>query len=161
MANKSTAALAPSGFRGWLDFDPFRDFEERMRQFFGMGLAPVGRLGEENWSLTTWAPACDIYETDNEIVVKAELPEVKKEDVHVSLENNLLTIRGERNLSEETKRENYHRLERRYGAFTRSFTLPSFADTSKINAEFKDGMLRVTLPKREEAKPKQIEVKVE
>jgi HSP20 family protein len=125
-----------------------------------MGLAPFGRLGEENWSLTTWAPACDIYETDNEIVVKAELPEVKKEDVHVSLENNLLTIRGERKLSEETKRENYHRLERRYGAFTRSLTLPNFADTSKINAEFKDGMLRVTLPKREEAKPKQIEVKV-
>jgi HSP20 family protein len=125
-----------------------------------MGLAPSGRLWEENWSLTTWAPVCDIYETDNEIVVKAELPEVKKEDVHVSIENNLLTIRGERKLSEETKRENYHRLERRYGAFTRSFTLPSFADTSKINAEFKDGMLRVTLPKREEAKPKQIEVKV-
>ena len=159
MANKSSAALAPSRSRGWLDFDPFRDFEERMRQFFGMGLAPSGRL-EENWSLTTWAPACDIYETDNEIVVKAELPEVKKEDVHVSIDNNLLTIRGERKLSEETKRENYHRLERRYGAFTRSFTLPSFADTSKINAEFKDGMLRVTLPKREEAKPKQIEVKV-
>ncbi len=160
MANKSSAALAPSGIRGWLDFDPFRDFEERMRQFFGAGLAPFGRLGEENWSLTTWSPACDIYETDNEIVVKAELPEVKKEEVHVSIENNLLTIRGERKFSEETKQENYHRLERRYGAFTRSFTLPNFADASKINAEFKDGMLRVTLPKREEAKPKQIEVKV-
>lgn len=160
MANKSTAALAPLGTRGWLEFDPFRNFEERMRQFFGAGFAPLWRLGEENWSLTTWSPACDIYETDNEIVVKAELPEVKKEDVHVSIENNLLTIRGERKLSEETKRENYHRLERCYGEFTRSFRLPSFTDTGKINAEFKDGMLRVTLPKREEVKPKQIEVTV-
>lgn len=77
MANKSGEALAPSGFRGLLDFGPFRDFEGRMRQFFGAGLAPFGRWGEENWSLTTWTPACDIYETDNEIVVKAELPEVK------------------------------------------------------------------------------------
>jgi HSP20 family protein len=93
-------------------------------------------------------------------VVKAELPEVKKEDVHVSIENNLLTIRGERKLSEETKRENYQRLERCYGEFMRSFRLPSFTDAGKIDAEFKDGMLRVTLPKREEVKPKQIEVTV-
>jgi HSP20 family protein len=77
----------------------------------------------------------DIYETDNEIVAKAELPEVKKGDVKVSIENNTITIRGERKLSEETKRENYHRLERSYGEFTRSFTLPSFVDTSKVNAE--------------------------
>jgi HSP20 family protein len=131
-----------------------------MRRFFGEGYDPFGRFGEESWSLTTWAPACDIYETDNEIVVKAELPEVKKEDVRVSIENNVITIHGERKFSEETKRENYHRLERSYGAFTRSFTLPSFVDASKINAEFKDGILRVTMPKREEAKPKQVEVKV-
>lgn len=110
--------------------------------------------------MTTWAPACDIYETENEIVVKAELPEVKKEDLHVSFENNLLTIRGERKFSEETKQENYHRVERSYGEFTRSFTLPNFVDTNKINAEFKDGLLRVTMAKREEAKPKQVEIKV-
>ncbi len=160
MANKSGTALAPSGSREGLIFDPFRNFEERMRRFFGEGFDPFGRFGEENWSLAAWAPACDIYETDNEIVVKAELPEVKKEDVKVSVENNILTIHGERKFSEETKRENYHRLERSYGEFTRSFTLPSFVETSKINAEFKDGMLRVTMPKREEAKPKQVEVKV-
>jgi HSP20 family protein len=124
------------------------------------GLEPFRGFGEENWSLSTWSPVCDIYETDNEIVVKAELPEVKKEDVHVSIENNLLTIRGERKFSEETKKENYHRVERSYGEFTRSFTLPNFVDSNKINAEFKDGMLRVTMAKREEAKAKQIEVKV-
>ena len=152
--------MAPLGSRGWLALDPFRNFEERMRRFFGEGFGPFGRFGEESWSLTTWSPACDIYETDNEVVVKAELPEVKKEDVKVSIENNIMTIHGERKFSEETKRENYHRLERSYGEFTRSFTLPSFVDTSKINAEFKDGMLRVTMPKREEAKPKQVEVKV-
>jgi HSP20 family protein len=160
MANKTGTALAPSGSRKWLAFDPFHNFEERMRRFFGEGFDPFGRLVEESWSLATWSPACDIYETDNEIVVKAELPEVKREDVKVSIENNVLTIHGERKFSEETKRENYHRLERSYGEFTRNFTLPSFVDTGKINAEFKDGMLRVTMPKREEAKPKQVEVKV-
>jgi HSP20 family protein len=93
-------------------------------------------------------------------VVMAELPEVKKEDVYVSIENNMLTILGERKFSEEMKKENYHRFERSYGEFMRSFTLPSFVDANKVNAEFKDGVLRVTLAKREEAKPKQIEVKV-
>ena len=160
MANKTGTALAPVVTRELLAFDPFRNFEDRMKRFFGEGFDPFKKLAEENWSLATWSPTCDIYETDNEIVVKAELPEVKKEDVNVSIENNILTIRGERNLSEETKRENYHRLERSYGEFSRSFTLPSFVDGGKVNAEFKDGMLRVTMPKREEAKPKQIEVKV-
>ena len=160
MANKSGTALAPVANREKLAFDPFRNFEERMRRFFGEGFDPFNKSAEESWSLATWSPTCDIYETDNEIVVKAELPEVKKEDVNVSIENNILTIRGERNLSEETKRENYHRLERSYGEFSRSFTLPSFVDGGKVNAEFKDGMLRVTMPKREEAKPKQIEIKV-
>jgi len=110
--------------------------------------------------VTTWAPAVDIYETENEIVVKAELPEVKKENVKVTLEDNILTVRGERNLEAETKRENYHRVERRYGEFVRSFTLPAIIDPATIKAEFKDGMLRVTMSKREEAKPKQVEVTV-
>jgi HSP20 family protein len=156
MANKSGTALAPLT-RERLVFDPFRSFDERMRRFFG---EVPGLPGEEHWSLAAWSPVCDIYENENEIVVKAELPEVKKEDVHVSFENNLLTIRGERKLSEETKKENYHRLERSYGEFTRSFTLPSFVNADKINAEFKDGLLRITLPKREEARPRQIDVKV-
>jgi HSP20 family protein len=160
MANKSGASLAPvRAARELMGFDPFRQFEERFRRFFE-GFEPFGPFGEENWSLATWAPACDIYETDDEIVVKAELPEVKKEDVHVSIENNVLTIRGERKFSEETKKENWRRVERSYGEFMRSFTLPSFVDPNKVSAEFKDGVLRVTLQKREETKPKQIEVKV-
>jgi len=160
MANKSGTAMAPSTTRQWLAFDPFHNFDERMRRFFGEGLTSFKNLAEENWSLATWSPSCDIYETENEVVVKAELPEVKKEDVNVSIDNNILTIRGERKLSEETKRENYHRVERSYGEFSRSFTLPSFVDTGKVNAEYKDGILRVTMPKREEAKPKQVDVKV-
>ena len=160
MANKTGTAMAPLGTREVLAFDPFRNFEDRMKRFFGESFDPFKKVAEESWSLATWAPTCDIYETDNEIVVKAELPEVKKEDVNVSIENNILTLRGERKLSEETKKGNYHRLERSYGEFSRSFSLPSFVDAGKVNAEFKDGMLRVTLPKREEAKPKQIEVKV-
>jgi HSP20 family protein len=119
---------------------------------------PFAPLGEE--FLTTWTPACDIYETDKNLVIKVELPEVDKKDVVVSLENNLLTIRGERKFNEETKRDNYHRVERRYGQFIRTFTLPTLIEPSKINAEFKEGVLNIMLPKTEEAKPKLIEVKV-
>jgi HSP20 family protein len=139
-----------------MGFDPFRGFTER----FFEGFDPLRTFGGENWSLATWAPACDIYENNNEIVVKVELPEVKKEDVRVSIENNMLTIHGERKFSEETERENYHRVERNYGEFTRSFALPGFVDKNKVNAEFKDGILRVTFGKREEARPKPVEVKV-
>ncbi|HQR36118.1 MAG TPA: Hsp20/alpha crystallin family protein [Blastocatellia bacterium] len=161
MSNKTGTAMAPVANREFVAFDPFRNFEDRMKRVFGGEVfAPLGKLAEENWSLTSWSPSCDIYETDNEIVVKAELPEVKKEDVSVSIENNVLSIHGERKFSEETKKENYRRLERSYGEFSRSFTLPSFVDINKVNAEFKDGMLRVSLPKREEAKPKQVDVKV-
>jgi HSP20 family protein len=157
MTNKTGTAMAPlRGVRELMGFDPFRGFPER----FFEGFDPFRTFGGENWSLATWAPACDIYENNNEIVVKVELPEVKKEDVRVSIENNMLTIHGDRKFSEETKRENYHRVERNYGEFTRSFALPSFVDTNKVNAEFKDGILRVMLGKREEARPKQVEVKV-
>lgn len=160
MSNKTGTAIAPTqSTREMTTFDPFRQFQQRLNRFFGENFAPF-TPAEENWSLATWAPACDIYETENEIVLKAELPEVKTEDVKVTLENNLLTIRGERRLSEETKKENYHRVERSYGEFMRSFTLPNIVDPNKINAEFKDGVLCVMMAKREEAKPKQVEVKV-
>lgn len=162
MAEKSGTAIAPrEGFGGLLSRDPFfRGFDRYLRQLFGEGFGRFPEPFEEDWSLMTWAPSCDIYETDNDIVVKAELPEVKKENIKVSLENNMLTIRGERKFEEETKKENYHRIERSYGEFMRSFTLPTFADPNKINAEYKDGVLRVTIAKREEAKPKQVEVNV-
>ena len=158
MTNKGSTAMAPSRERAILD--PFRNYEERMRRFLGETFDPFGKFTQENWSLATWSPACDIYETSNELVVKAELPEVKKENVQVTIENNVLTIRGERKFEAETKKEDYHRVERSYGEFTRSFALPTFVDASKVNAEFKDGLLRVTMPKREETKPKQVEVKV-
>jgi HSP20 family protein len=133
--------------------DPFFLLQNRLNRLYEP-------FAEEHFPLTTWVPACDIYETTKEIVVKAELPGLKKEEVLVSIENNLLTIRGERKFEDEVKRENFHRVERTYGEFLRSFTLPSFIDANKILAEFKDGLLVVTLPKREESKPKQIEVKV-
>ncbi len=155
---KSATAMVPAKISGGLTTDPFREFERRMNRFFGgnFGFLPEG---EESFSLATWAPACDVYENENELVVKAELPDVKKEDVKVSIDNNVLTLTGERKFEEETKRENYHRLERSYGEFLRSFTLPNYVDAARINAEFKDGMLKVTMPKRAEAKPKQIEIK--
>lgn len=159
MATTGTG-LAPSRMlRNLSTGDPFRSLQHRINRLFedGFGLAP---FGEESWSLSSWTPACDIYETESEIVVKAELPEVKKDDVHVSLENNVLTIRGERKFEDEKNRENYHRIERSYGEFVRSFTLPATIDSNNVSAEFNDGLLRVTLPKREEAKPKQIEVNV-
>lgn len=161
MAEKIATALAPSKVsREMMAWDPFRNVQQRFNRLFEEMFGPLAAFREEPWSLTTWSPACDVYETDNEIVVKTELPEVKKEDVHVALENNVLNIRGERKLEEKTERENYRRVERSYGEFLRSFTLPSYVDPNKINAEFKDGMLRVTVAKREEAKAKQVEVKV-
>ncbi|MBI4429670.1 MAG: Hsp20/alpha crystallin family protein [Ignavibacteriales bacterium] len=107
-----------------------------------------------------WTPAVDITEQDNEYVVKAELPGVHKDDVKITLESNILTIRGEKKQEENVKSENYHRFERSYGSFQRSFKLPATVKASDIDAVYKDGILTVTLPKAEEAKPKQIEVKV-
>ena len=121
---------------------------------------PLHPLEENYWPMKAWMPPCDIYETDKELVLKFELPEVKKEDVKVTMENNVLMLRGERKFEEETDRENYHRIERHYGEFMRSFNVPMFVDATKIKAEFKDGLLTVTLPKREDAKAKQIDVKV-
>ena len=109
-----------------------------------------------------WVPAVDIYETDShEVVIKAELPDVKKEDIGVTVENNVLTLTGERKQEQSTKREQFQRVERRFGSFSRSFTLPSSVDAGQIAASYKDGVLTIRLPRREEAKPKQISVSVE
>jgi len=144
-------------------FEPFRDLtslQERMNRLFSESYRSQ-QTGDDDWALGgTWAPAVDIYEQDNNIVLKAELPGVDPKDVDIQLENNTLTLRGERKLDKEVKKENYHRVERAYGTFTRSFTLPAVVDQNNIKAEFKDGVLRVTLPKREEAKPKQIQINV-
>jgi HSP20 family protein len=109
-----------------------------------------------------WVPPVDIYETDaHEIVLKAELPEMKREDIGLTFENGVLTLKGERKVESDIKRENFQRTERRYGSFTRSFTLPNTVDASRISASYRDGVLTIRLPQREEAKPKQIAVSVE
>ena len=113
----------------------------------------------EQFGRSGWVPAVDIYETENhEIVLKAELPEMKREDIAITFENQVLTIRGERKFDETISRESYQRIERSYGSFSRSFTIPSTIDAASISASYKDGILTVKLPQREEAKPKQIEV---
>jgi HSP20 family protein len=148
-------------FTNLMPMDPFRFFNRQMRLLEDPFTALRPFLpSEEALPFTSWSPPCDIYETQKELVLKMELPEMKKEDVHVTVENNVLTLRGERKFEEKVDRENYHRVERNYGEFLRSFTLPPFVEGNKIFAEFKDGLLTVTLPKNEGAIPKQIEVKV-
>jgi HSP20 family protein len=106
----------------------------------------------------TWTPAVDIYEVDGALVIKAELPDMRREDIDVSVENNTLTIRGERKLDHDIKQESFHRLERAYGSFVRSFSLPQTVDAAKIGAEYKNGVLAVKLPVREDAKPRTISI---
>jgi HSP20 family protein len=107
-----------------------------------------------------WVPAVDVYENDDhEFVLKAELPEVKREDIAITYDNGVLTLKGERKSEVETSRDNYHRVERQHGSFTRSFTLPATVDAARIQASYKDGVLTVRVPQRDEAKPKQIEIK--
>ncbi len=146
-------------------WEPFRDLvsiQGRMNRLFDEAFRGATRQSgdEEEWSLGSWAPAVDIFEQDGNIVLKAELPGVDSKDVDVRVENSVLTLRGERKLDNEVKKESYHRVERAYGSFSRSFTLPSVVDTEKIKADYRDGVLRVNLPKREEAKPKQISISV-
>jgi HSP20 family protein len=110
--------------------------------------------------ITTWAPSVDIYETPNELVVKADLPDVAEKDIDVRVENNLLTILGERKFDKNVSEDNYLRVERTYGAFRRSFSLPNTVNAEAIHAEYKNGVLTVNLPKREESKPRQVKVSV-
>jgi HSP20 family protein len=135
------------------------------RELAGMEIDRLNRMFSEFYgeALTrAWVPPVDIYETDqHEVVLKAELPDVKREDIGVTFENGVLTLKGERKFEQETKRENFQRLERRFGQFSRSFTLPNTVDASRISASYKDGVLTIRLPQREEAKPKQIAVNVD
>lgn len=113
----------------------------------------------EPMTSSAWVPAVDIYETnDKDVVLKVEVPDMKREDIKVTFENNVLTIEGERKASDEVKNEQYHRIERRYGAFRRSFTMPASVDGARVQAAYQDGILKVTLPQRPEAKPRQIAI---
>jgi HSP20 family protein len=143
-------------------FDPFRDMavlQDRMNRLFNDSFGGRGRE-DDLMSRGTWTPPVDIYETEGTLVLKAELPDMRREDIDVSVENNTLTIRGERKLDQEIKQENFHRVERAYGSFVRTFSLPAMVDPSKIAAEYKNGVLTVKLPYREEAKPRSINVEV-
>jgi HSP20 family protein len=137
---------------------PFRGatLQEQISHLLGNSL---GRTAEES-NLTPWAPAVDIYETENELVVKADLPDINPQDLDIRVENNILTIRGERKFDSKVHDDNYLRIERAYGSFSRSFSLSSSVNSEAIRADYHDGVLTLSLPKREEAKPKQIKVNV-
>jgi HSP20 family protein len=139
---------------------PFRGattLQEQINRVLGDVL---GRTGEES-NLTPWAPEVDIYETENELVVKADLPDVNPQDLDIRVENNNLTIRGERKFDNKVNEDNYLRIERSYGSFSRSFSLANSVNSEAIKADYQNGVLTLSIPKREEAKPKQIKVNVE
>src|SRR5262245_4115650 len=142
-------------------WDPFRELEgiqSRLNRYFG---EPAFRTGNgDELSFADWSPAVDIQETDKEYAIKADLPEMKKEDVKVQFENGVLTIEGERKLEKEEKGKTYHKLERGYGKFVRRFALPTEIDGNTVTAEFKEGVLNVHLPKMPMMKPKTVTVKV-
>jgi len=140
-------------------WDPFRNFSAFQDQFNRMVESSL-KASPDNSALTTWAPAVDIYETENDLVLKADLPEVAEKDIDIRVENNMLTIRGERKFEESVKEDNYLRVERAYGSFSRSFSLPTTVDTESIKANYKNGVLTVELPKRAESKPKQVKINV-
>jgi HSP20 family protein len=130
--------------------------QDQINRLFGDSF---DRTGEEG-SLTAWAPAVDIYETEHELVVKADLPDIDPKDLDIRVENNILTIRGERKFEKQVNEDKYLRVERSYGSFARSFTLANTVNAEAIKADYQNGVLTLTIPKREEAKPKQIKVNV-
>ncbi len=138
-------------------WEPFRratSLQDQVNRLF----SDVLERGTEESSLTAWAPSVDIYETEHELVVKADLPEVDPKDLDIRVENNILTIRGERKFEKKVNEENYLRVERSYGSFARSFTLANTVNSEAIKADYQNGVLTLSIPKREEAKPKQIKV---
>jgi HSP20 family protein len=167
MAHRCIVRFDPwkGGLMNLIRYEPtnvpfFREMEEmsdRLNRLFGSWSRPNGK---EMLTVADWAPVVDIQETDKEYLVKAELPEIKKEDVKVTVENGVLTMQGERKQEKEEKGRKFHRIERSYGTFVRTFTVPADAEETKVAADFKDGILRVHLPKAEKPRPKAIEVSV-
>jgi HSP20 family protein len=142
-------------------WEPFRDLltlQDRIKRAFEQTRGQHQTQAEEQ--LGTWAPAVDIYETEKEIVLKADLPGVSEKDVDIRVENNILTLRGERRFENEVKQDAYHRVERVYGTFARTFTLPNTLNPESIKASYENGVLLISMPKREEARPKQIKIAV-
>jgi HSP20 family protein len=143
-------------------YDPFRDLrslQEEVNRLFSTNLNRS--FGDEGIGRGAWSPSVDIYENKDQIVLEAELPGMKQEDFDLTVENNVITLRGERRFEKTDDADNYHRVERSYGSFTRSFTLPQTVSSEGATAEYRNGVLRVTLPKREDAKSRRIEVRGE
>ena len=140
----------------WDPFCNFSTLQEQMNRLLGDSYG--GRSDDP--ALTAWAPAVDIYETENELVLKADLPDISEKDLDIRVENNMLTIRGERKFEQKVEHDNYLRVERSYGSFSRRFTLPNSVNTETIKAEYRNGVLTVEMPKRAESKPKQVKVAV-
>ncbi|GAC1663255.1 MAG: Hsp20/alpha crystallin family protein [Candidatus Acidiferrum sp.] len=145
-----------SSLNRWEPFRGSSTLHDHINRVFGEAFE---RAGQES-NLTTWAPAVDIYETEHELVVKADLPDVDSKDLDIRVENNILTIRGERKFEKKVSEGNYLRVERAYGSFARSFALANTVNTEAIKADYQNGVLTLSVPKREEAKPKQIRVNV-
>jgi HSP20 family protein len=142
-------------------WDPFREFstlQDRMNRLFRESYGPEGR--EESLTTTTFAPPVDVYEDEHSVTLKIEVPGIDEKDIDVRIENNVLTVHGERKFEKEEKEENFRRVERQYGSFTRTFTLPTTVDAEKVSANYDKGILKIALPKKAEAKPKQIKVNV-
>jgi HSP20 family protein len=136
----------------WSPFSDLNALQARVNRLFD----EIGHSDETNTTL--WTPMADIYENQDNLVLKVELPGMDQNNIDLRLENNVLTIRGSRNFDNEVKAENYHRVERSYGTFSRSFSLPVVVDQEKIAADYKDGILKITLPKKEQAKAKRIQI---
>ena len=140
-------------------FEPFRGASSLQDQINRLFSDVFERPGEES-NLTSWAPAVDIFETEHELVVKADLPDIDPKDLDIRVENNILSIRGERKFESKVSQDKYLRVERAYGSFSRSFSLANTVNSEAIKADYQNGVLTLTVPKREEAKPKQIKVNV-
>lgn len=141
-------------------YDPFRELRGLQDEMNRLFLTNYARPDDREIARGAWSPNVDIFENKDQLVLEAELPGLKPEDVNVSIENNVLTIHGERRFEKRDEGDNFHRVERAYGSFTRSFTLPPTVSSENVNAMFDNGVLRLTLAKREEAKPRRIEIKV-
>jgi HSP20 family protein len=144
----------------WEPFMEMDELQNRLARFFGLPLSMPANAGEEVMTFAEWAPSVDVSEDEKEWCAKADLPDVKKEDVTVTVENGVLRLVGERKFEKEEKGKKYHRVECAYGKFLRSFVLPDGADGNKAAADYKNGVLTVRVPKSEKAKPKSVEVKV-
>ena len=142
-------------------FEPFREFatlQDRMNRLFRSSVNEDGR--DESLTTSSFAPAVDVYEDEHSVTLKIEVPGIDEKDIDVRIEDNTLTVHGERKIEKEEKEENYRRVERQYGSFTRTFTLPTTVDSEKVAATYDKGVLKIALPKKAEAKPKQIKVNI-